>query len=102
MDYGIIPAGLRRLAERLKMKIKMTDEFDMEFVVYAVDGREIEVPKEIDIEDENNLGKFTTNFIVSEAMDRKTKEPVSEEIRSALAAHIKEGCTRDGVKFSIN
>ena len=102
MDYGIIPIGLRRIAERLKMKIKMTDKFDMEFVIYAVDGREIKVPKEIDIEDENNLNKFTTRFVVSEAMDRKTGELVGEEIRTALATHIKEGCTRDGVKFEIN
>ncbi len=87
---------------KAEMKIEMTDDYDREFVIYAVDGREIEVPKEIDIEDEKNLDNFTMCFLVGQAVDRQTRKPVSSEIRAALAEHIKEGCKRDGVKFEIH
>ena len=74
---------------------------DRETTVFSVNGQEIEVPCETKIHDPKNVNDFTLCYWVVQAVDKKTRDPISEEIRSAIADDIVQGCTKEGVKFEV-
>ena len=74
---------------------------DRETEFFLVDGRKVNVPVEAHIKDRKNPDDITMCFYVSQAVDQETDAPINDNAREAIAKHITDGCTEEGVKFEI-
>ena len=82
------------------MNVKMLGVYK-ETVVFSVDGKKIEVPREIEMGDPKNVQDITQHFIINQAKNLESNALADSSIQKALVEYISDEFSASKVKYKI-